>query len=105
MEDIIVRYMDGASKLERHGALIDLACSEDVSMKQGDVRIIPFGINVKMPEGFEGIIAPRSSTCLKHGILMANSIGIIENEYCATTTSGVLWHMLFETLSSQLVRA
>ena len=82
MEDIIVRYMDGASKLERHGAWIDLACSEDVSMKQGDVRIIPFGINVKMPEGFEGIIAPRSSTCLKHGILMANSIGIIENEYC-----------------------
>lgn len=82
MEDIIVRYMEGASKLERHGAWIDLACSEDVSMKQGDVRIIPFGINVKMPEGFEGIIAPRSSTCLKHGILMANSIGIIEKEYC-----------------------
>ena len=74
MEEIIVRYMNGANKLERHGAWIDLACSEDVSMKQGDVRIIPFGINVKMSEGFEGIIAPRSSTCLKHGIL--------ENEYC-----------------------
>lgn len=82
MECIEVRYLDGASKLERHGAWIDLACAEDVDMKQGDVRIIPFNINVKMPDGYEGIIAPRSSTCLKHGLIQANSIGIIENDYC-----------------------
>lgn len=82
MENIIIRYMDGACKLERHGAWIDLACADDVEMKQGDVRIIPFNINVKMPDDCEGIIAPRSSTCLKHGLIQANSIGIIENDYC-----------------------
>lgn len=82
METIYVRYFDGAKDLERHGAWIDLATPKDVFMMRGEVRIIPFNINVKMPEGYEGIIAPRSSTCLKHGIIQANSIGIIENEYC-----------------------
>lgn len=82
MENLIIRYMDGASKLERHGAWIDLACADDIEMKQDEVRIIPFNINIKMPDGYEGIIAPRSSTCLKHGLIQANSIGIIENDYC-----------------------
>lgn len=82
MKELVVRYMNGSSKLERHGAWIDLACAEDIEMKRGDVRVIPFGINVKMPEGYEGIIAPRSSTCLRHGLIQANSIGVIENDYC-----------------------
>lgn len=66
---------------ERHGAWVDLACAEDVDMKQGEVRIISLGIRMQLPDGYEGIIAPRSSTCLKHGIMAANSIGIIENDY------------------------
>ena len=80
--DIIVKYLNGAGKLERHGAWIDLATSEDVYLCEGEVRIIPLGVSIKLPEGCEGLLAPRSSTFLKYGILMANSIGIIENEYC-----------------------
>ena len=82
METIYVRYLEGAKDLERHGAWIDLTTPRDISLKKGDIQIIPFNVNIKIPEGYEGIIAPRSSTCLKYGILQANSIGVIENEYC-----------------------
>lgn len=81
MIDIVAHLDEGMPAPERHGAWIDLAASESVDMKQGEVRIIPLGIRMQLPEGYEGILAPRSSTCLKHGIMMANSIGIIENDY------------------------
>lgn len=81
---IMVKYHDGASKLggDIHGVMCDLAASETVELKQGEVKIIPLGVSMKLPYGDFGIVVPRSSTCLKHGIMMANSIGIIENEYC-----------------------
>lgn len=43
---------------------------------------------MKLPYGDFGIVVPRSSTCLKHGIMMANSIGIIDNEFCG---DGDVW--------------
>ena len=78
---IKVKYHDGASRIERHGAMWDMAASETVTLRKGEVRIIPLGVSVKLPSGFMGVLVPRSSTCLKHGILMANSVGIIENDY------------------------
>lgn len=68
--------------LERHGAMFDLAASENVKLREGEVKVIPLGIRMKLPEGHFGLVVPRSSTCLKHGIMMANSVGIIENDYC-----------------------
>lgn len=67
---------------ERHGAMFDLAASEDVKLREGEVKVVPLGIRMKLPEGHFGLVVPRSSTCLKHGIMMANSVGIIENDYC-----------------------
>ena len=66
---------------ERHGAMFDLAASEDVKLREGEVKVIPLGIRMKLPEGYFGLVVPRSSTCLKHGIIMANSVGIIEPDY------------------------
>ena len=87
---IKVKYHDGASKLGSgiHGVMCDLAASETVELKKGEVKIIPLGVSMKLPYGDFGIVVPRSSTCLKHGIMMANSIGIIENEYCG---GGDVW--------------
>lgn len=73
---------------ERHGAMFDLAASEDMKLREGEVKVIPLGIRMKLPEGYFGLVVPRSSTCLKHGIMMANSIGIIKNEYCG---DGDVW--------------
>ena len=67
---------------ERHGAMFDLAASEDVELREGEVKVIPLGIRMKLPDGYFGLVVPRSSTCLKHGIMMANSVGIIEPDYC-----------------------
>lgn len=67
---------------ERHGAMFDLAASEDVKLREGEVKVIPLGIRMKLPEGHFGLVVPRSSTCMKYGILMANSVGIIEPDYC-----------------------
>lgn len=75
------KYHDGASRLERHGAMWDMAASETVTLRKGEVRIIPLGVSMKLPSGYMGVLVPRSSTCLKHGIMMANSIGIIDNDY------------------------
>lgn len=73
---------------ERHGAMFDLAASEDVELHEGETKVIPLGIRMKLPDGYFGLVVPRSSTCLKYGIMMANSIGIIENDYCG---DGDVW--------------
>ena len=63
---------------ERHGAMFDLAASEDVKLREGECKVIPLGIRMKLPDGYFGLVVPRSSTCLKYGIMMANSVGVIE---------------------------
>lgn len=87
---IRIKYHEGASRIgsDIHGVMCDLAASETVELKQGEVKIIPLGVSMKLPYGGFGIVVPRSSTCLRHGIMMANSIGIIENEYCG---DGDVW--------------
>lgn len=69
-------------QINENGDWIDLKVSEDVEMKAGEVKLIKLGVSMKLPDGYEAIIAPRSSTCLKTGIMQANSIAIIDNSYC-----------------------
>lgn len=87
---IRVKYHEGASRIggDIHGVMCDLAASETVEMRQGEVKIIPLGVSMKLPYDDFGIVVPRSSTCLKHGIMMANSIGIIEPDFCG---DGDVW--------------
>ena len=51
-------------------------------MKAGERRYISQGISMKLPQGYEAIMAPRSSTFKRYGILQTNSIGVIDNSYC-----------------------
>lgn len=69
-------YVDGKSDW------IDLRAAEDVELKKGDFRLINLGISMKLPEGYEAIIAPRSSTFKNFGIIQTNSMGIIDESYC-----------------------
>lgn len=61
---------------------IDLAAAETVTLKAGDFRLIHLGVAMKLPEGFEAHIAPRSSTFKNFGILQANSVGVVDSSYC-----------------------
>ena len=83
--EIKVKYFDKEiDKLEKisKGDLIDLRSAETVEMKAGQYRLIKLGIGMKLPKGFEAHVYPRSSTFKNFGIILANSVGIIDNSYC-----------------------
>ncbi len=61
---------------------IDLRSAEEVSMKQGEYRLIRLGIGMILPDGYEAHVVPRSSTFQKFGILQTNSMGVIDQAYC-----------------------
>ena len=69
-------YVDGKSDW------IDLRSAEDVKLKAGEHRLISLGISVQLPEGYEMITAPRSSTFRNYGLLQSNSIGVVDESYC-----------------------
>lgn len=64
------------------GDWIDLYAAETIEMQPMEFGIIPLGVSMKLPDGYEAHLAPRSSTFKKWGILMANSVGVIDNSYC-----------------------
>lgn len=64
------------------GDWIDLSIASDVWMKKGDFKLIPLGVAMELPEGYEAHIAPRSSTFKKYGLIQTNCPGIIDNTYC-----------------------
>lgn len=63
------------------GDWIDLRSAETVDLKAGEYRLIRLGVGMILPDGYEAIVAPRSSTPSKFGVLLSNSIGVIDNSY------------------------
>lgn len=83
--EIMIKYHDkDFGKIEKipKGDWIDLRSAERVDMVAGEFRIISLGVSMKLPEGYEAHVLPRSSTFKKWGILMVNSMGIIDESYC-----------------------
>ena len=83
-ETIKIKYH--SDEIERLGKFdkgdwIDLRSAEVVELKKGESALISLGISVQLPEGYEMIIAPRSSTYKKFGIIQTNSIGVIDSSY------------------------
>lgn len=60
---------------------IDLRAACDVKLSKGETGLIPLGVGMKLPNGYEAIVAPRSSTLKNFHIMQTNSIGIIDNSY------------------------
>ena len=83
MEIIKIKYLRDIQKIERFnvGDWIDLRAAETVVMKAGEYRMIPLGVAMELPKGYEAIVAPRSSTFKKYGIISANSLGIIDEAF------------------------
>ena len=71
-----LRYIDGKSDW------IDLRASEDIELKKGEFKLIPLGIAVELPTGYEAHMIPRSSTYKNFHILQTNSMGLIDESYC-----------------------
>ncbi|MDO4522662.1 MAG: dUTP diphosphatase [Eubacteriales bacterium] len=71
-----LRYIDGKSDW------IDLRAAEDIELKQGEFRLIPLGVAMKLPKGYEAHVVPRSSTYKNFGIIQVNHQGVIDESYC-----------------------
>ena len=84
MQIKIKYFTDQIDKLAKitQGDWIDLRSAETIALKAGDFKLIPLGVAMQLPAGYEAHIAPRSSSFKNWGILQTNSIGIIDNSYC-----------------------
>ena len=69
-------YIDGKSDW------IDLRAAETVELKAGEFRLIPLGIAIQLPKGYEAHVVPRSSTFKNFGVIQTNSQGVIDEAYC-----------------------
>jgi len=66
-----------------HAAGMDLcaAVQEDVVLKTGERKLIPTGLSIALPEGYEAQVRPRSGLALKNGLSVLNSPGTIDADY------------------------
>lgn len=81
----IVVHADGCAPQKfKQGDWIDLSTAKEMWIQPGAYMQIPLGVSMQLPDGYEAIVAARSSTYSKYGIVMANGIGIIDNSYSGT---------------------
>lgn len=84
--EIKIKYFSDIEPLEYIGGesksnWIDLRAAENINLKAGEFKLIPLGVGMILPDGYEANIVPRSSTFKKWGIIQTNSFGVIDNSY------------------------
>lgn len=90
---ILIKYHNkDLKKIEsiKVGDWIDLRAAENVKLKKGESRLVSLGVSMKLPEGYEAHVVPRSSAFKTWGVLQTNSMGVIDNSYCGTND---IWKM------------
>jgi len=76
--------------IEEKSDWIDLRAAKDIELKAGDYALIPLGVAIKLPHGYEAHVVPRSSTFKNFGIIQTNSMGVIDESYCGNNDQ---WYM------------
>ena len=93
-ETIKIQYLDDTiprlAYVDNKSDWIDLSAAETVVLKKGDFRLIHLGVAMKLPEGYEAHLAPRSSTFKNFKILQTKSVGVVDSSYCG---KGDWWKM------------
>lgn len=82
--EIKIKYFDQEiEKIQKIsvGDWIDLRVAERVELKAGEYKLLRLGVGMILPDGYEALVLPRSSTPSKFGIILANSMGVIDNSY------------------------
>lgn len=94
METIKIKYFDSElnklAYIDGKSDWIDLRASETAELKKGEFRLIPLGVAMELPAGYEAHVVPRSSTFKNYGILQTNSCGVIDGSYCGDQD---MWRM------------
>lgn len=85
MKNIRIKYFtEEIDKVEKivKGDWIDLRAASKVELKAGEFKLIPLGVAMQLPKGFEAHIVPRSSTYKNFGVIQTNSMGVVDETYC-----------------------
>jgi len=86
MQTIKIKYFsDEIEKLtyiEGKSDWIDLRAARKTELKKGEFALIPLGVGMQLPGGYEAHVIPRSSTYKNFGIIQTNSCGLIDESYC-----------------------
>ena len=82
--EIKIKYFDNAEEIKKieQGDWVDLKAAENVYMNKYDFKLIPLGVAMQLPEGYEAHIVPRSSTFKNFGIIQTNHMGVVDESYC-----------------------
>lgn len=94
MEQIKIKYF--TDKIEKLAYIdgksdwIDLRASEEVTLKQGEFALVPLGVAMELPKGYEAHIVPRSSAYKNFGVIQANHCGVVDGSYCGDND---MWRM------------
>lgn len=79
---------------------IDLRAAKEMELKAGEYAMIPLGVGMKLPEGYEAHIVPRSSTYKNYGLIQTNHMGVVDESYCGDNDQ---WHMPVYALRDTVV--
>ena len=94
MEQIKIKYftdkIEPLDYIEGKSDWIDMRASEEVTLKAGEFALIPLGVAMELPKGYEAHLVPRSSTFKNWGIIQTNSVGIVDGSYCGDND---MWRM------------
>ncbi len=105
-ETIKITYLsdkiDKLEYIEGKSDWIDLRCAEDITLKKGDFHLINLGVSMCLPDGYEMLIAPRSSTFKNFGIIQTNSVGVVDESYGKTSSKDVLMMPVYAVRDTEI---
>lgn len=81
--NIKIKYFTDVNPIEKiaKGDWCDLRAAETITLKAGEFKLIPLGVGMILPDGYEANIVPRSSTFKNWGIVQTNHFAVIDNSY------------------------
>ena len=86
MQKIRIKYfhddMEKLTYIDGKSDWIDLRAAENVELKAGEFKLVPLGVAMELPKGYEAHVVPRSSTYKNFGIIQTNHMGVIDETYC-----------------------
>lgn len=101
---IKIKYLRDITPIDRIsiGDWIDLRAGKETHLYKGQFGMIPLGVAMELPKGYEALVLPRSSTFKKYGIILVNSMGVIDESYCGDNDE---WHFLAYALRDTIIPA
>jgi len=85
--EIKIKYLRDTLPIEKieQGDWIDLRVPERVSLIGSKFKLVPLGVAMELPKGYEAHIVPRGSTFKKYGVIQTNGLAVIDESYCGDT--------------------